>query len=101
MATGTFGTTGTTSLVSINGWNPQTAIADIATIAANILRQEANFRTSIIPGALSPSGRLFLPGGRGIIQLHPGDYVGYDHNGWPVVVTKESIADGSSSWAHS
>jgi hypothetical protein len=101
MATGTLGTAATSSLTSINGWTPQTAIADIAAIAALILRQEAGFRTSIIPGGFTQSGRLQLPGGRGIIQLKPGDYIGVDHNGWPIVVTKESIADGSSSWAHS
>ena len=101
MATGTLGTAATTSLTSINGWNAQTPIADIAAIQEAILRQESGFRTSIIPGGFSPSGRLFLPGGRGIITLKPGDYIGVDHNGWPIVVSKESIADGSSSWAHS
>lgn len=101
MATGTLGTAATSSLTSINGWTHQTAIADIATIAAAIVRQEAGFRTSIVPGSFSPSGRLFLPGGRGVIQLKPGDYIGVDHNGWPIVVTAESIADGSSSWSHS
>ena len=97
MATGTLGTVATTSLVSINGWNPQTAIADIAAIEA-LIKQQANPAHYIEPGAFSPSGRLFLPGGRGVIMLRPGDYIGVDHNGWPIVVSKESIADGSTSW---
>jgi hypothetical protein len=101
MATGTLGTAATSSLVSLNPWTPMTAIADIAAIAASILRQEAGFRTAIIPGGFTQRGQLYLPGGRGIIQLKPGDYIGVDHNGWPIVVSKESIADGSSSWAHS
>lgn len=97
MATGTLGTSATSSLVSINGWNPATAIADVATIQQHILAQ-ANPAHPVYPGAFSPSGRLFLPGGRGIIQLKPGDYIGYDHFGWPIVVSAESIAEGSSSW---
>lgn len=100
MATGTLGTAATTSLTSINGWTPSTAIADVAAIAALITGQ-ANPAKPITPGAFSPSGRLFLPGGRGIIQLQPGDYIGVDHNGWPIVVSSQSIADGSTSWAHS
>lgn len=100
MATGTLGTAATTSLVSINGWNPATAIADIATIQQNILNQ-INPAHPIVPGAFSPSGQLFLPNNRGVIRLQPGDYIGYDHFGWPIVVSAESIADGSSSWAHS
>jgi hypothetical protein len=100
MATGTLGTAATTSLISINGWNPATAIADVAAIAAHILKQ-GNPAHPIEPGAFSPSGQLFLPGGRGIIKLKPGDYIAYDHFGWPIVVSSESIADASSSWAHS
>jgi hypothetical protein len=99
MATGTLGTTGTTVLTSINGWTAQTAIADVAAIQEAIVRQ-GTFRTSIVPGGFSPSGRLFLPGGRGIIQMKPGDYIGVDSNGWPIVVTSESIAAGGTSWAH-
>ena len=100
MATGTLGTNGTTTLVSINGWNPATAIADIATIVANI-KDQGNPAHPIAPGSFSPSGQLFLPNGRGIIQLKPGDYIGYDAFGWPIVVSAESIADGSTSWTHS
>jgi hypothetical protein len=77
-----------------------TAIADVAAIEA-LIKQQANPAHNIEPGAFSPSGRLFLPGGRGIIQLKPGDYIGVDHNGWPIVVSSQSIADGSSSWSHS
>ena len=102
MATGTLGTIATSSLTSINGWTPQTPIADVAAIQEAIVRQSNSFRTSIIPGGFSPSGRLFLPGGRGIITLQPGDYIGVDSWGWPIVVSSNSIAavGGSSSWSH-
>lgn len=96
MATGTLGTNATTSLVSIT-WNHAAAIADIATIQQHILDQ-GNPAHPVWPGGFSPAGQLFLPNGRGIIQLKPGDVIAYDHFGWPVVVSSESIADGSSSW---
>ena len=99
MATGTLGTAATSSLTSINGWNPMTAVADSATIAAAIKNQNAF--NAIEPGGFSKAGILYLPGGRGIIRLQPGDYIGVDHNGWPIVVSSQSIADGSSSWVHS
>src|SRR5437879_1647864 len=99
MALGTMGTAATTSLVSINGWTPATAIADMAAIEAHILDQ-SNPAHPLWPGAFE-AGRLYLPNVRGIILLKPGDYIGYDHFGWPIVVSKESIADASSSWSHS
>lgn len=100
MATGTLGTGATTSLTSINGWNPQTAVADIASITA-LIKQQKNPAHFIEPGGFTKGGILYLPANRGVIRLKPGDYIGVDHNGWPIVVSNESIADGSSSWSHS
>jgi hypothetical protein len=99
MATITLGTGATTSLTALS-WNPQSAAADRAAIAA-LIKQQANPAHYIEPGGFSATGRVYLPGGRGFITMKPGDYIGVDHNGWPIVVSKESIADGSSSWAHS
>lgn len=99
MATNTFGTVATTSIVGMV-WNPMSPVADVAAIAAHILGQ-GNPAHPIAPGAFSKSGRLAFPGRRGFILLQPGDYVGYDHFGWPVVVSNQSIAGASSSWAHS
>jgi len=98
MATVTLGTVATTSLTALS-WNPMNAIADQAAIAA-LIKGQANPSHPIEPGGFA-QGRLWLPGRRGIILLKPGDYVGVDHNGWPIVVSNESIADGSSSWSHS
>lgn len=99
MALKTLGTVATTSLSALN-WNPQSSIADIAQIAANILSQ-GNPAHPISPGAFAGNGRLHFPGRQGFLLLRPGDWVAYDHFGWPIVVSSESIADGSSSWAHS
>jgi hypothetical protein len=97
MATGTLGTNATTSLTSIT-FNPMSPVADVASIAALIVRQSSGFRTGIIPGGFAKGGQLRLPGKRGLIFMEPGDVIAVDHNGWPIVVSKESIADGSSSW---
>lgn len=96
MATTLLGTGTTTSLVSL-AYSPTNAVADVATIAAHILNQ-SNPAHPIAPGAFAKSGQLFLPNGRGIISLKPGDVVAYDHFGWPIVVSAESLAEASSSW---
>ncbi len=72
MALGTFGTVATTSIISINGWNPMTASADIAAVAAQI-KSQGNPTHPISPGAFSNAGRLAFPGRRGFILLQPGD----------------------------
>lgn len=97
MALGTLGTNANTSLTSMT-WNRMSPVADVAAIGALIVRQAAGFRTGIIPGGFAKGGQLRLPGKRGIIYLEPGDVIGVDHNGWPIVVSGESIADGSTSW---
>ena len=96
MSTGTLGTNATTSLVSIT-WNPMTPVADLASIAAHILNQ-ANPAHPIAPGALSMSGRIHFPNRQGFVLMKPGDVVAYDHFGWPIFVSGESIAEASSSW---
>lgn len=96
MATGTLGTAATTSLTSIT-WNHVSAVADVASILAGI-KNQSNPAHPVWPGAFAKSGQLFLPNNRGVINMQPGDVVAFDHNGWPIVVSSESIADGSSSW---
>jgi hypothetical protein len=96
MATTLLGTGTTTSLVSL-AWNPASLPADVATIAAHILGQ-TNPAHPISPGAFSKAGRLHFPGRQGFLLLQPGDVVAYDHFGWPIVVSNQSIAEGSTSW---
>jgi hypothetical protein len=97
MATGTLGTTLTTSLTSINGWTPSTSTADIAAIAEAI-KDDLNVAHPIWPGGFSQAGLLYYPN-RGFLRVLPGDYVAVDANGWPVLVSKNSI--GGSGWSHS
>lgn len=97
MALGTLGTTLTTSLQSINGWTPATSSADDASIAA-LIKDDKNVAHPIYPGAFGKNGLLFIPN-RGILKVLAGDYVGVDANGWPILVSANSIA--GSGWTHS
>lgn len=100
MATSTLGTNATTSLTSLKflpGYGSGMAPADIATIN-NAIKNPliANYFTQ--GGQFSAGGQLFIPGDRGVITLLPGDYVGVDSTGWPIVVSANAIANGP--WTH-
>ncbi len=114
MATKTLGTNATTTLTAVE-FQKSLSAADIASIAAAILndgsqagQQPANAAPSakpIFPGAFSLSGQLVIPN-RGILQVLPGDWVGVDANGWPILISRNAVAGGTSpsattSWAHS
>jgi hypothetical protein len=98
MALITGGTTGTTVLNGM-AWNPSKLQADIAAIN-NAIKYQANPAHPIFPGGLI-NGIVDFPDRLGQINLLPGDYVFYDSFGWPIVVSRESIAAGGTSWAHS
>lgn len=98
MALITLGTAATNTLSALV-WKPGATQADIASIAANI-KLQANPARPIMPGAFGNPGKLFFPDRQGFLNLLPGDYIAYDNYGWPIVVSKESIALGSS-WVHS
>ena len=97
MALGTLGTSTTSSLTSINAWTPATSAADVAGIAV-LIKDDLNVAHPIWPGAFAQNGLLYVPN-RGVLKVLPGDYVSVDANGWPVLVSKNSIA--GSGWSHS
>lgn len=97
MALGTAGTSATTSLTSINGWTASTAPADVGGIAV-LIKDDKNVAHPIWPGAFAKNGLLYIPN-RGVLKVLPGDYVGVDANGWPVLISANSIA--GSGWSHS
>jgi hypothetical protein len=136
MATKTLGTNGTTTLTALQ-WFPGQTVADIATIAAAILddgavqsagggflvgatagqapnplltppRHQAAASAGPFPGAFMQNGQLIIPN-RGVLRLIPGDWVGVDANGWPVLVSGLAIAGSgtftnypaATSWTHS
>lgn len=95
MATGTLGTTANNSLTSKN-FQGAMAAADIASIANAIKNDQIN-GFPIWPGAFAQTGLLYIPN-RGVLKMLPGDYVGVDSQGWPVLVSKNSIAN--AAWTH-
>jgi hypothetical protein len=52
----------------------------------------------VFPNAFSSNGLLYVPN-RGYLQMLPGDWVGVDSQGWPILVSKNSIAN--AAWTHS
>jgi hypothetical protein len=75
--------------------------ADMATINNGILDDKvaAHPQASLIgTGGFAYNGLLFVPN-RGFLKVLPGDYVGIDNEGWPILVSAYSIAHGH--WVHS
>jgi len=97
MSTITLGTDAQTTLTAL-AFNPQAAAADFASIAQLIL-DDLNVAHPIVPGSFIQQGLLFVPN-RGILKVLPGDYVGVDAKGWPILVSAYSIA-AASDWTHS
>ena len=94
MSTKTLGTAGTTTLTAVpfGGLSP----ADIQAISQSI-KHDMISTSPIFPGALSHAGLLYIPN-RGVLQVLPGDFVGVDATGWPILVGKSAV--GSASWVH-
>lgn len=95
MATKTLGTAATTTLTAVQfSSGLGLSDADIATIALAILNDNSPnglYTPTVLPGAFARSGLLYYPN-RGLLRVLPGDFVGVDPSGWPVLVGKDSIA---------
>jgi len=96
MALITGGTTAQTSLLGLK-WNPMAAQADIAQFNANI-KSQLNLAKPIWPIGLANGIVDFPDRSNSQIILQPGDYIFYDTNGWPIVVSSQSIA--AAPWIH-
>lgn len=95
MATTTLGTNAATSLTSLKflpGYGSGMAPADIAAIN-NAVKNDANPLAFITGGSFSAGGQLFIPN-RGVLTVQPGDFVGIDSTGWPILVSANAIANG-------
>ena len=95
MATGTLGTNANNGLTSLINSGAM-ATADLAAIA-NAIKDDQINGFPIFPGAYAQNGLLFIPN-RGVLKVLPGDYVGVDSQGWPILVSKNSIAN--AAWTH-
>lgn len=99
MATGTLGTNANNSLTSLifkPGVGSGMLAADYAAINAAILADGAPVNQPEF--RWDPSGILYLPKKRGFIRMIAGDYIGVDNQGWPIVVSANSIAN--AAWTH-
>lgn len=103
MATSTLGTTANNDLTAVP-FSPSSQVllpADMATINQAILDDQnvAHPQASLSGvGGFSYNGLLYVPN-RGVLKVLPGDWVGVDANGWPILVSAYSIATGG--WTHS
>ena len=100
MATRTLGTTAQTSLTAISWINgfAQQSPADYATMNGSVKDDLTNGHPSIgFPFGLGDNGFLYVPN-RGYLRILPGDYVGIDNQGWPMLISANSIANGA--WVH-
>jgi len=121
MALGTLGTNATTTLQALQyrgatAGGVTASRADLAALAALILDdqssqmgQPANAAPSakpIFPGAFNPFYNTLMIPNRGILKVLPGDWIGVDANGWPILLSRNAVAGGTSpsastSWTHS
>lgn len=98
MALLTLGTTSTSALGALVMTGAMVP-ADLALLQLQIKNDLVN-GNPVWPGAFSQDGLLFIPN-RGVLKVLPGDYVGVDATGWPILVSANAIASGSTEWAHS
>jgi hypothetical protein len=101
MATKTLGSTANNSLTALVAGalttNPAQDAVDMAAIA-NAIKDDLNVSHPRMPTSWSQGGLLYVPN-RGILKVLPGDYVGVDSQGWPILVSANSIAN--AAWTHS
>src|SRR5271165_2203568 len=103
MALLTFGTHAQTTLHALV-MDTNVTIADGATFRANVKYDgslQNGVLTAIQKHAVYPGGFEFQGGQgllhvprRGVLQVLPGDYIAYDSNGWPILVSAWSVATG-------
>jgi len=110
MALKTAGTSATNTLRALV-MNSDLTVTDAATLRQNI-QWDGSYQNAawvrIQNGAVYPGGFEFQGGSgllhvprRGVLKVLEGDYVCYDPNGWPILVSGWSInGSGSSGWSH-
>lgn len=96
MALVTLGTTANNSLTSSPAFTASMNQSDAGSLA-NLIKDDLNVAHPIYPGAFETNGLLFVPN-RGFLRILPGDFIGVDSQGWPILVSKNSIA--AAAWTH-
>lgn len=95
MATQTMGTSATNTLTALKYLRGIGSMnnTDLATIN-NAILDDLNVAHPRVRGAFDSQGLLIIPN-RGVLKVLPGDLVGVDDEGWPVLVSAYSIANGN------
>jgi hypothetical protein len=98
MALHTLGTAATTTLNAFLVGSNDLIPADVASIK-NVIQDDSvnNPPGLLIPGAYEQTGRLYVPR-RGYLIAFPGDYIGYDASGWPILLSARAAAN--ANWVH-
>lgn len=91
MATFTGGTTTTTALTLGATFFHAMADADCAALSAAI-KDDSNQQT-VMTGSFTKAGMLFIPR-RGYLKIAAGDVVFVDSRGWPILLSKDTVANG-------
>lgn len=92
MTVGALGTDATNSLAAL-AFSASMVPADFATLQQAI-KDDQNVAHPTFPGAFTRQGLLFIPN-RGVLKLMDGDWVGVDSQGWPILVSANSIANAA------
>lgn len=96
MALKTLGTAATTTLPAFVVNANDFITADIATLKTSIKDDQTN-GNPIWPGSYERQGLLFIPN-RGVLKCLPGDYIGVDASGWPILLS--ALAAANANWVH-
>lgn len=99
MATKTLGTNANNSLTALaflRGIGSMTP-ADVASVN-NAIKDDQNPAHPLVGGFAQGESRLFIPN-RGRLVVLPGDWIGVDSRGWPILLSADTIANGP--WTHS
>lgn len=103
MAVHTLGTNANNSITKaltwLPGFNSGIATADMATVAEafkddqNVTHPLAGLANAPFGPGVSYYGTILIPN-RGILKMLPGDVFAVDSRGWPILLSKDTIANG-------
>jgi len=94
MATHTLVTASALTAVTFSYSNTALLPADLATIA-NGIKDDLNVAHPRLSGCFVHEGMLYIPNRKGHLQVRVGDVVAIDNQGWPLIVSANSIANGN------
>jgi hypothetical protein len=109
MATATLGTTANNTLTALSQpgsyQTPDGTNVSVTQLDADIATIQQAIKDDLNPaqpinyalGGWSRQGQLFVPN-RGWLKVYPGDYIGVDSTGWPILLSRRAAA--SASWVH-